>query len=103
MSNFESILKIEESKKKQNLKNAGFSISNFKKMALTQWQTDYAQYLSRTIRGETTWADIVVYGRDHMNWTFQPIHDGGYYSDVEEDCPGEPWDPGHLLPENEEW
>lgn len=96
-------MKIEEYKNKQNLKNAGFSISNFKKMALTQEQMDYAQYLLRGIRGETTWADVVVYGRDYIEDDLETVYDEGECSDVEEDCPGEPWDPEHLLPENEEW
>jgi len=78
-------------------------------MALTQEQMDYAQYLLRGIRGETTWADVVVYGRDYMeedletDYDYDYDYDEGECSDVEEDCPEEPWDPGRLLPENEEW
>ena len=55
------------------------------------------------MHGETTWADVVVYGRGYTEDDFETDYDEGECSDVEEDSPGEPWDPGRLLPENEEW
>tara|TARA_B100001115_G_C15792938_1_gene391192 strand:- start:365 stop:604 length:240 start_codon:yes stop_codon:yes gene_type:complete len=79
-------------------------------MALTQTQIDYARYLLQQMFNESqqTWADVVRYGistpepeQDTDDYTDDYVYD----SDIEDDMPDEPndWDPGNLLPPDEEW
>ena len=77
-------------------------------MALTQTQIDYARYLLQQMfdESEKTWADVVRYGiSTPTSEPEQDTYDYVYDSDIEEDIPDEPndWDPGNLLPPDEEW
>jgi len=68
---------------------------------MTQTQIDFIRYLLQQMfdESEQTWADVVRYGIS----TPEPEQDTDD-SDIE-DIPDEPndWDPGYLLPPDEEW
>ena len=75
---------------------------------MTQTQIDFLRYLLQQMfdESEQTWADVVRYGistptpQDRDDYTDDYVYD----SDIE-DMPDEPndWDPGNLLPPDEEW
>ena len=74
---------------------------------MTQTQIDFLRYLLQQMfdESERTWADVVRYGiSTPIPQDTHDAHDYVYDSDIE-DIPDEPndWDPGNLLPPDEEW
>lgn len=72
---------------------------------MTQTQIDFLRYLLQQMFDESqqTWADVVRYGISTPE-PEQDTDDYVYDSDIE-DIPDEPndWDPGYLLPVDQEW